>query len=61
MKQPRDKFGRFLSFEGTRPPKKLYTVEDIKEAFMAGLASQGGIILPSRKLDHYLTKKGLKL
>ncbi len=37
--QPRDKPGRFLSFDGTRPPKKLYTVEDIKEAFMAGIAS----------------------
>ena len=39
-KQSRDESGRFLSFDGTKPEKKLYTQSDldreISQAFLSG-------------------------
>lgn len=51
-KQPRDKQGRFLSWDGTRNRK--YTRQDIENAFMAGLNNQGRFMLPSEKLAIYM-------
>lgn len=56
-KQPRDKKGRFLSWDGTQ--NKKYTIKDLERAFLDGLASTGGFYAPSKKWEFYKRDKNL--
>jgi hypothetical protein len=62
MMQPRNwKTGRFEKWEGTsweRYKKKKITLNDVSKAFIAGMNSQGGIQLPSKKLSIYMKENG---
>lgn len=52
-KQPRDRLGRFLSWDGTK--NKKYTRQDIESAFIAGLNAKGSAWeLPSQKVKSYM-------
>ena len=72
LKQDRDAKGHFGGINGVVKPKKLYTQADmdlaieladtrnaVREAYMAGLNSQGGILTPARKVEMYLRQAGL--
>jgi len=39
---------------------KKRVLEAYKEGFIAGLNAQGGVLLPSRKLQIFLSQKGYK-
>lgn len=57
-KQPRDKKGRFLSWDGTH--NKKYTIKDLERAYLDGLASNGGLFFsPSKKWELYKRDKNL--
>jgi hypothetical protein len=57
----RDKKGRFLKYK--TEVKFDYVTDDkvlsaYKEGFIAGLNAQSGMLLPSRKLQIFLSQKG---
>jgi len=54
--QKRDANGLFLSYDGTKPPKKLYTRQDIQYAWLAGNNDTGGFLSKSRKLQIFMDK-----
>lgn len=54
MKQPRDKMGRFLSWDGTRNRK--FTKDEMKESFLAGLRCQSTIYSPSKSFEFFMRK-----
>jgi hypothetical protein len=54
-KQPRDKKGRFLAYDGTRGKKNYeFTLSELESAFLAGLNNQQRFIRNDRKFDNYL-------
>ena len=61
----RDKKGRFLKYKRVDIKDNSVDVdkavfEAYKEAFIAGMNSQSGILLPSKKLQIFLSQKGYK-
>jgi hypothetical protein len=61
IKQPRDKKGRFLSWDGTKGQK--FTVSDLREAFIAGANASSGFQYrtPGQKADAWIKLKGYDL
>ena len=51
-KQPRDDKGRFLSWDGTRNRK--YNVQDVRNAFFAGIDDTSRFLTRSKRFDMYL-------
>jgi len=61
----RDKNGRFLKYKQVDIKDNSVDVdravfEALKEGFIAGMNSQSGILLPSKKLHIFLSQKGYK-